>query len=303
MKVSQVKEQISQKHSDFSVESTKLVCAGKVLENDKSLKELKLKDCSFIVILDVKKSDAKPCITTAPAAASAATTNSPSLQDDFNSDFDPSLLVESSSQREQILKDLTDMGFDRRSVMMALRASFYNPDRAVEYLLSGNIPQNPEINHHTSDTSQPQSSSVQSSSQLNSSAILQSLRAQPQFRQLREVIRQNPDMLTTVISQIGQEHPELLDVIQENEDEFLQMLTEESSPSDNEQVPQTSPNDNVEIVRLTRDERAAIDRLKELGFSETSCLQAYFACEKNENDAANFLFNANLDDNEDEDIQ
>merc|ERR1719166_314976 len=44
------------------------------------------------------------------------------------------------------------------------------------------------------------------------------------------------------------------------------------------------------VIQVTQQEKAAIDRLKAMGFSEHAAVEAYMVCGKNEEMAANYLF-------------
>lgn len=347
--VSTLKQQISALHPDFTAENIKLVSAGRVLSNDQTLSGIKFKEGSFIVIFDKEKKDAKPSLvavddlsTNVSASSTEPSSTTPTVESPRSSTVpqDSSRAVESQNvddllgtaeEREKVIVELMEMGFDRESVTLALNASFFNPDRAVEYLLSGNIPpviteiNEPLLGSSSTDrhpptveeiadeaSSAPSSTNTTINTSRSSSHVLDALRLQPHFQELRRVIRQNPEMLTTVLSSIGQTHPELLEAIEENEEQFLQMLTQDTEDPSSPAAPSGSLNsatavtggeDSQEgsshVVILSADERAAINRLMELGFNENACVQAYFACDKNENDAANFLFSADMDDADD----
>merc|ERR1719220_3304084 len=46
------------------------------------------------------------------------------------------------------------------------------------------------------------------------------------------------------------------------------------------------------VIQVTSQEKAAIDRLKAMGFPEHAAVEAYMVCDKNEELAANYLFSA-----------
>ena len=49
-------------------------------------------------------------------------------------------------------------------------------------------------------------------------------------------------------------------------------------------------------IQVTAEEMEAIKRLESLGFTQSRAVQAYFACDKNEEYAANFLFESVAED-------
>ncbi|KAF3835585.1 hypothetical protein F7725_028143 [Dissostichus mawsoni] len=215
------------------------------------------------------------------------------------------------------------MGYEREQVVAALRASYNNPDRAVEYLLMGipadatDLPpqepvrQSAPTNHPAPAAQEPQppppaSTRLVSGSQLPSAGggtpptgnPLEFLRNQPQFQQMRQIIQQNPALLPALLQQLGRDNPQLLQQITQHQERFVQMLNE-PRPGDTEgegegAEGQGPPQPNY--IQVTPQEKEAIERLKALGFPEGLVIQAYFACEKNENLAANFLLQQTWDD-------
>jgi UV excision repair protein RAD23 len=109
------------------------------------------------------------------------------------------------------------MGFPEDQVRAALQAAFNNPDRAVEYLMNG-IPEQARA-----PTASPAQSAAAST---DAGSALAALRNHPQFDALRQLVQSNPSALPAVLQQIGSQSPELLRIIHQNQEQFVQMLNE-----------------------------------------------------------------------------
>ncbi|XP_025110414.1 UV excision repair protein RAD23 homolog B-like [Pomacea canaliculata] len=223
---------------------------------------------------------------------------------------------------ENMVTEMMCMGFEREQVVRALRASFNNPDRAVEYLLGGipEVPLQEEAPQAPAASSAPGSGTVSGQTTGTASASspvpanptpgedpLAFLRSQPQFQRMRNAIRENPGLLPALLQQIGQSNPPLLSLISQNQERFVQMLNETDSSQEEEGVQAQgagggsgTPLGGSGYIHVTPQEKEAIDRLKALGFPEGMCIQAYFACEKNEDLAANFLLSQGFDDDDEQ---
>jgi UV excision repair protein RAD23 len=82
-------------------------------------------------------------------------------------------------------------------------------------------------------------------------------------------------------------------LISNNQDAFLQMMSEPvggaGAGGDDEEEEGGA---GVQYLTVTPEENAAIERLVALGFDRQAAAEAFFACDKNEELAANFLFEA-----------
>ncbi|KAI5138427.1 UV excision repair protein RAD23 homolog B [Manis pentadactyla] len=390
--VKALKEKIeSEKGKDaFPVAGQKLIYAGKILNDETALKEYKIDEKNFVVVMvtkpkavttpattqqsnpvttpTVSSSTATavaqastpapapavaPTPTPSPAPASTSTTPasptassepapasavkqekpaekaaetpvaiSPTSTDSTSGDSSRSNLFEDATSAlvtgqsyENMVTEIMSMGYEREQVIAALRASFNNPDRAVEYLLMG-IPGDRESQAvveppPAASTGAPQSSVAAAAATTTATTTttssgghpLEFLRNQPQFQQMRQIIQQNPSLLPALLQQIGRENPQLLQQISQHQEHFIQMLNEPVQEAGGQGGGggggsggiAEAGSGHMNYIQVTPQEKEAIERLKALGFPEGLVIQAYFACEKNENLAANFLLQQNFD--------
>uniref|UniRef100_A0A671PBU7 UV excision repair protein RAD23 n=1 Tax=Sinocyclocheilus anshuiensis TaxID=1608454 RepID=A0A671PBU7_9TELE len=326
--VKALKEKIeNEKGKDnFPVVGQKLIYAGKILNDDAALKEYKIDEKNFVVIMVAKPKAAPASVpssaATAASAASSSTTTTPTPSSETPSESATEedkpasicmcfVCAVTGQSYENMVTEIMLMGYERDRVVAALRASFNNPDRAVEYLLTdipaesegsvgGADPVAPAVGTPALSTglSLPSSTAPSQPSTGSGANPLEFLRNQPQFLQMRQIIQQNPSLLPALLQQIGRENPQLLQQISSHQEQFIQMLNEpvqEAGQGGSGGVSEAGGG-HMNYIQVTPQEKEAIERLKALGFPEGLVIQAYFACEKNENLAAKQQKQQNFDD-------
>jgi len=126
----------------------------------------------------------------------------------------------------------------------------------------------------------------------------------PQFEQIRQTIQQRPDLLGPIVEKIAETSPELYQLIQQFPDEFMRIMNDKKPLNQNNNNNNNTNNQNFDemkknappgTVLITKEEKEAIDRLVDLGFDKMTAAQAYFAFDKNENEAALFLLDQGTD--------
>jgi UV excision repair protein RAD23 len=329
--------------ADFPKDSTNVIFQGKILKDDATVEESNLSEEGFCVVMAIKKkpvpaatpapaAEAAPAATgteatpaeTAPAAAAtetageaeAAAPAAPTEPADPYSAAASELAT--GSALEEKVSQIMEMGFPRDEVLRALRAAFNNPDRAVEYLMTG-IPAGmeappaaaPPAAAGAGAPAAAPAPAAPTNEPFNMFApappagaggaapagALGVLRQNRQFQALRAMVQANPQFLQPMLQELGKSNPELLATINSNQEEFLAMINEPIDPEDpimQEFLAEMGADDEDMMgeainVELTEEDEAAIERLSGMGFDKNACIEAYLICEKNEEAAANFL--------------
>lgn len=277
-----------------SVDRLKLIHAGRVLANDsESLETLGVKDGDHMVVMisPEKKPAPSPAAKASEPKKPEPSANAKQAEEEGkNGDAGSALLT--GNAYEEAIAGFVQMGFDRSDAVAAMRAAFNNPDRAYQYLNQG-LPEGASLSPDEGDSGEGQDEAAGDSEQEAASAIndqnpLGFLRQDPQFRQLRKAIQENPAMLPPLLQQIREINPQLYAAITEHREAFIEIMQEAEDGAQGAEP--SDAGDGAYRIEVTADERQAIERLEQLGFDRAIVVEAFFACDKNEELAANYLF-------------
>ena len=299
--VKDLKVAIEQKHG-FDSNQLKLLFNGVVLDDTKTLANYNIKDEFVIIMMNTKIKPKNVPVSQPeqpkPQEAPKTTTEVPKPQETKPVEQPKPVAPPKDYSKE--VQTLVEMGFVKSEAEAAIKAAKGNVDIAVEFLYSG-IPQNlPE------DPISGQEGQGGPRTQLQKIASI-----------FKVLCSQDPSALERILHTLQQASPETMNLIKENEEEFKNLLTQPLTQEDIHDFQEMqSMFSNIQggqgsgmgggvqpgarpgtvQIRLTKEEGEAVKRLMDLGFTQSEVIQAYLACDKNEEYAANFLFENRMED-------
>lgn len=210
---------ILQKQEGFETENCQFIYSASILSDSKAVGDLKIIPQTFIVIHCPTRPRPKPVSQKIEAKPVQAPSPQPFQQKPESPRQPPRVQSGPASSDppnfQDMVSSLTEMGFSQEMCERALRASRYNPEAAVNLLISGEVEAAPPQN-----SPPPREPAV-------------------------------PDTPPRRSGKYGE----------------LQQTFDE----------------------LTEDEKAAVERLEQLGLDSATVLQVYICCEKNESTATNCI--------------
>lgn len=278
-KVEELKKRIAQVKSEFPAELQKLIYSGKILADGQAIKEYNIKPGEFVVVMVAKAKPANPPASQAQAAApqpaGGASPEPAAPPAATPAQVAPAAVAAAPALNEATVQQLCDMGFPRGDVERCLRAAFGNPDRAVEYLMSG-VPEGIDGDGAlpTAQGTVPgPTGAVAGGADAgglafpamptgggrggSSVAALEELRNHPRFEELAGLVAENPQMLPQIIATLARTNPNLAQAINENPEEFLAMLQDSMGVDDDDDDEQGDA-DMPPSVEISDAERQAV---------------------------------------------
>lgn len=196
-------------NNEFPSDTITLIYSGTILMDDQFLHSYKFDEKKFIVVLNKIVSDKSKIVEKSENTNDMIDVTKEIITDKLKND--ETFSVSNIDLENSIIA----MGYERNDVIKALTVSFYNPERAVEYLLYG-IPSNIDAPPHQ-DLPQPSSYNINP---------LEFLRNHSQFINMKNDIKENVELLPIYLEKIKQENPNLFKILSDYPEYFLEFLND-----------------------------------------------------------------------------
>ena len=285
--IKDLKNEIEKVHG-FDSNLMKLLHNGVILEDSKTLESYNIKNENVVIMMNSKPKQ-KPAVP------------QPDTNNNTNTNNEEKKNIEKPKPDfSEKINSLVEMGYEREKVEKALNASNGNVDIAIEYLTSGNIPDNSPSNLNLGNNNTNNTNNSNNTNNNNSTNLDPELIKNASI--IKILCQRNPNKIISLLNNIKLRSPELLNKIKQHEEDFKNYLISPITQEDLDNfrnIQQTLRMGGVRRpqIQLTKEESEAVQRLKQLGnFSQAEVIQAYFACDKNEELTANFLFEQKLRD-------
>lgn len=225
----------------------------------------------------------------------------------------------SGPELESAINNIVEMGFPREDVQRAMRMSYNNPDRAVDYLMNG-LPAEPtpQASPAAPSAAAPAPSAgggatdAPRSGNLFEQAAAQAARGaaapgadvlpgeddgqgrqlidlgNPQvLGQLRALVEQNPAALQPLIQALVQSNPQLAEALSADPEGVLRMLAggEGLEPLEGEESFEVPT-----LQQLSEEDRGQVEQIMAMGIPESKAIESYFMCGRNLEMAVQYYF-------------
>ena len=255
----------------FDANLMKLLHNGMILEDAKTLEDYKIKEGNVIIMMATKKKVVEP----------------PKPQPNPEEKPQEQPKNDTSNQNKpdytEKINSLVEMGYEKEKVEKAINAAGGSIDIAIEYLNSDNIPEPSQNNQNIGGGNNNVPGTGNIPEELRNEASI-----------MKVLCMNNPEKITSLLNIFKERSPNLINLIKQYENEFKNLLVSPVTQEDInvfQQLQQELRRPQGPSIRLTKEESDAVKRLQSLGnFSQAEAVQAYLACDKNEEMAANFLF-------------
>ncbi|OHT13966.1 Ubiquitin family protein [Tritrichomonas foetus] len=308
--VMSIKETLASQHG-FNPKKMKLIFKAKVLLDDKTLEACGIDGSGFVVLHAQAAAAQQPKKSVEVKQENQAVTESPNRIEipvvqtekpeppavSAHSQM-PSVAplpeIDRSNGRadppgfRQKVQELAAMGFAEGDCENALRAALGNADRAADFLLSGNIPDMPEmISVRDVPMFEEGADNFQHiilSDDEDNGEVFDDDEEEDQmedFIRFRDELIRHPERLRSFLQQMAEDNPAIASLIRDDPSAFLASIGYNPNDFDLTGLGRSTQYEQL-MAQFNDTEQQAIHNLEKLGFDTMTIIQVFVACDKDE---------------------